>query len=63
LPCHRRLAAEGIIVRAGRNQYLLAPSVRNYVRCLIARRRIIMAQLIEAGDASAHCVEGAKLNS
>ena len=30
----RRLAAEGIIVRAGRNQYLLAPSVRNYVRHL-----------------------------
>jgi phage terminase Nu1 subunit (DNA packaging protein) len=30
----RRLAAEGIIVRAGRNQYLLAHSVRNYVRHL-----------------------------
>jgi phage terminase Nu1 subunit (DNA packaging protein) len=30
----RRLAAEGIIVRAGRNQFLLAPSVRNYVRHL-----------------------------
>jgi hypothetical protein len=30
----RRLASEGIIVRAGRNQYLLAPSVRNYVRHL-----------------------------
>jgi phage terminase Nu1 subunit (DNA packaging protein) len=37
----RRLAAKGIIVRAGRNQYLLAPSVRNYVRHLreIAARR------------------------
>jgi phage terminase Nu1 subunit (DNA packaging protein) len=30
----RRLAAEGLIVRAGRNQYLLAPSIRNYVRHL-----------------------------
>ena len=30
----RRLAAEGIVIRAGRNQYLLAPSVRNYVRHL-----------------------------
>jgi phage terminase Nu1 subunit (DNA packaging protein) len=30
----RRLAAEGIIVRAGRNQYLFAPSVCNYVRHL-----------------------------
>jgi terminase small subunit / prophage DNA-packing protein len=30
----QRYAADGIMVKAGRNQYLLAPSVRNYVRHL-----------------------------
>jgi hypothetical protein len=30
----RAYAQEGVFVEAGRNQYLLAPSVRNYVRCL-----------------------------
>jgi terminase small subunit / prophage DNA-packing protein len=29
-----KYAAEGIFVKAGRGQYLLAPSVRNYVRHL-----------------------------
>ena len=30
----RQYAAEGVFVKAGRGQYLLAPSVRNYVRRL-----------------------------
>jgi phage terminase Nu1 subunit (DNA packaging protein) len=30
----RAYAAEGVFVKAGRNKYLLAPSVRNYVRKL-----------------------------